>query len=123
MVLSLSHGDARSTPAPGGQIPVQGRSARYVPAEAPVAAPRRQGDSAQAAEQDLLPDLRRRARSRAGARRERAPPRVGLVLSLLPRPRALSEPRKEPLRDAPLRGRRGRGSQLGGPPDALPLEA
>src|SRR6266699_2549844 len=121
MVLSLSHGDARSTPAPGRQIPVQARPARYVPADAPVAAHRRQGDSAQAAEQDLLPDLRRRARSRAGGRRESAPPRIRLVFSLLSRPRALSEPRHDPHRDVPLRGRRGRRSERAGPPDAFPL--
>src|SRR6266853_1719925 len=39
--LSFRHGDARSTPPPGRQIPVQGRSARHVPADAPVPAHRR----------------------------------------------------------------------------------
>jgi hypothetical protein len=54
--------------------PVGGPSRRPVPHDAPVAPARRQGDPAQAAEQDLLPDLRRRPRGRAHRRRHGCKP-------------------------------------------------
>src|SRR5881227_3535070 len=54
----LSHGDTHATWATSRQGAVQGRPARYVPVDAAVAAHRRQGDPAQAPEQDLLPDFR-----------------------------------------------------------------
>src|SRR5256885_16635233 len=66
--LSLSHGDTHATRATGRQGTFQGRPARYVPVDAPVAAPRRQGDPAQAPEQDLLPDFRSGPRSGPGRR-------------------------------------------------------
>src|SRR5207244_10319800 len=59
--LSFCHGDALSTPASGRKIAVQGRPARHVSADASVAAHRRQGNPAQAPEQDFLPDLGRRS--------------------------------------------------------------
>src|SRR3989449_11219133 len=102
MVLSLSHGDARSTPPPGRQVPVQGRPARYVSADAPVAAHRRQGDPAQAAEQDFLPDLGRRSRGRAGRGGPGPPYRVLMVLSPLAGTRTMAEPRYVPPPCAPL---------------------
>src|SRR5207249_8817416 len=51
--LSFCHGDARSTPASGRKIAVQGRPARHVSADASVAAHRRQGNPAKATEQDF----------------------------------------------------------------------
>ena len=57
------------------------RAAGDVPLDAPVPAPRRQGDPAQAAEPDLLPDLRRRPRGRPGRGRQAAQARPRLVLS------------------------------------------
>src|SRR5260221_12218078 len=83
MVLSLSHGDTRSTPAPGRQVPVQGRPARHVSADVPVAAHRRQGDPAQAAEQDFLSDLGCGPRGGAGRGGARSCPPPRLVPSLL----------------------------------------
>ena len=62
---------------------------RRVSHDAPVAPARRQGDPAQAPEQDLLPDLGRRPRGGALRRRDGAEAGVRLVLPVLPRPRAL----------------------------------
>ena len=82
---------------------------------------RRQGDPAQAPEQDLLPDLRRRARGGPRGRRQGVPARLRLVLPLLPRPRALPRPRHDRHRAAAVRRRRRRRSQLRRPPDAVAL--
>ena len=48
-------------------------------------------------------------------------PGLRLVLPLLSRPRALPRPRHDADREAALRGRRGRRSELGRPADAVPL--
>src|SRR5690606_3927853 len=63
----------------------------------------RPGDPAQAAEQDLLPDLGRRPRGRAGCPRGASAPRLRLVLPLLPRPRTHAGARYDTLR-APAPG-------------------
>ena len=60
----------------------------HLPHDVPVAPDRRQGDPAQAAEQDLLPDQRRRPRGGPGGGGHGAAPGLRLVLRLLPRPRA-----------------------------------
>ena len=94
---------------------------RRVQDDAPVAPPRRQGDPAQAPEQDLLPDLRRGARGDPDRRRVRAPAGVRLVLPLLSRPRALPAARHDGRGDAAVGGRRGERSELRRPADAEPL--
>ena len=95
--------------------------ARPLPHHAAGAPDRRQGDPAQAPEQDLLPDLRGRARGRARGRLQGLPPRLRLVLHLLPRPGALPRSRHDRHRAAAVGGRRRRRPQLRRPPDAVPL--
>ena len=96
-------------------------SAPRVPDDGAVAEARRQGNPAQEPEPDLLPDQRRRARS--GPRRGRHGPeaRPRLVLSLLPRPRAVPAARHDAARDAARRRRRQGRSELRRPPDAVAL--
>ena len=97
------------------------RAARRLPADAPVASPRRQGDSAQEPEPDLLPGLGRRARGDPGRRRPPAAARRGLGLPLLSRPRLLPRAGRHALRDAAA-GRRLEGRpRLGRPADAVAL--
>src|SRR3989441_8152352 len=94
----------------------------HLPDDVPVPAPRRQGDPAQAPEQDLLPDQRGRPRSGAGG--GGAGPEAGprLVLLLLPRPGPDAPARHDPPRHAPGRsGGEGR-PELRRAPDAIPLE-
>ena len=59
--------------------------------------------------------------ARAGRGGQGAPPRLRLVLHLLPRSGALPRPRHDRHRAAPLRRRRGRRPQFGRPPDAVAL--
>ena len=92
-----------------------------LPHDVPVAADRRQGDPAQAAEPDLLPDQRRRARGGAGRGGARAAPRPRLVLPLLPRPRAHAAARDDALEMLLGGGRRRGRPELGRAPDAVPL--
>ena len=101
--------------------PHEGPARRRVSHDAPLPSPRRQGDPAQAAEQDLLPDLRRRPRGRAHGRRDGLQAGPRLVLYVLPRPRALPAAGDDAGRDALLRRRRGHRSQLRRPPDAVAL--
>ncbi len=65
----FAHGHSYPPCRQAPQNAQQGRSPRPLPRDAPLPAPGRQGDPAQAAEQDLLPDLRRRPRGGAGGRR------------------------------------------------------
>ena len=82
------------------------RSPPGLPPDGAVAPDRRQGNPAQEPEPDLLPDQRCRARSGARRGRHDAQGRIRLVLSLLPRPRALPRPRRHAVRDVPERRRR-----------------
>ena len=84
-------------------------------------ADRRQGDPAQAAEPDLLPDLRRGTRGRPGRGGPAAEAGRGLVLLLLPGPGALPGSRNELRRHAPPGGGRSRGPAVRGPADAVSL--
>ena len=97
------------------------RPAAGVSHDAAVAPHRRQGNPAQEPEPDLLPDQRRRPRS--GAHRGGHAParRLRLVLSVLPRSRAVPHARHDPARDAARRGRREGRSELRRPPDAVAL--
>ena len=99
----------------------RGRSAAGVSHDAPVAAHRRQGNSAQEPEPDLLPDQRRRARSRADRGRHAPAAGLRLVLSLLSRSRAVPDARHDVARDAARRRRREGRSEFGRPPDAVAL--
>ena len=90
-------------------------------ADAPVAADRRQGDSAQEPEPDLLPDQRRRPRGRARRGRHASARRLRLVLPVLPRSRALPGARRHAARDAPAGGRREGRSRVRRTPDAVAL--
>src|SRR5260370_41873969 len=96
----LSHGDTHATRAPGRQVAVEGRPHRHVSRDAPVAPHRRQGGPAQAAEQDLLPDLGITPRGRPSGRRQSPAARLQLVLSQLSRPRPMLVPRHDADRDA-----------------------
>ena len=75
---------------------------------------------AEAAEQDLLPDERRRPRGRARRGRPRTS-RRRLVLSLLPRPRALPGARHDAVDQLLEAVGARRRVRLGRPPDALAL--
>ena len=86
-----------------------------------VAPDRRQGNPAQEPEPDLLPDQRRRPRGDHGRGRPHAPARARLVLSVLPRPRALPRARHDAVRDVPERRRREGRSEQRRPPDAVAL--
>src|SRR5665213_2949403 len=88
--------------------------------DAPVPATRRQGDPAQAPEQDLLPDLRRGARGDSVRGRPGAQAVVRLVLSVLSRSRALPAPGHDTERDAVRSGGCGDRSELRRPTDAEP---
>src|SRR5262245_60983646 len=94
---------------------------RDLPHHGPVAPDRRQGDPAQAPEQDLLSDQRRRARG--GPDRRRPPPAAGarLVLSLLPRPGSLPAARGHAARHVSRGGGFVGGPGVGRPSDAQPL--
>src|SRR5206468_12317523 len=107
----------REAPGPRPENP-----AGPLPDDVPLAAPRRQGDPAQATEPDLLPDQRSRPRGRAGG--GGAGPEAGprLVLRLLPRPGAHAADRHEPARHAPRRGGGQGRPQLPRAPDAVPPE-
>ena len=99
-------------------------SSSRVPHDAPVAPARRQGDPAQAAEQDLLPDLGRRPRGGADRGRDGAAgrPTTGSIPYYRDRALCLAA-RHDAGRDA-LRGRRrGDRPELGRAADAEPLGA
>ena len=88
---------------------------------APVAQAGRQGNPAQKSEPDLLPDQRRRPRSGARRGRPRRSIRLRLVLSVLPRSRAVPAARRDAARDAARGGRREGRSELRRPADAVAL--
>ena len=96
-------------------------AARHLPHDVPLAAPGRQGDPAQAAEQDLLPDQRGRARGRAGGGGDGPAPRPRLVLRLLPRPRPHAPARHDADGDAHERGGGEGRPELRRPADAVAL--
>src|SRR5881628_2450991 len=98
-----------------------GRARRGLPQHLPLPAGRRQGNPAQAAEQDLLPDQQRRPRGRDDRGRDAGPPRVRLVRLLLPRPGLLPPDRRDPLRDVPPVGRGERRPLVRRAPDARTL--
>src|SRR5438132_12522092 len=85
--LFCSHVDAYQAATEGREAARQGGPARHVPPHVPLPPSRRSGDLAQAPEQDLLPDLGRRARGGARRPRSGAAPQLRLVLPLLPRSR------------------------------------
>src|SRR5688572_20271460 len=125
LAVSLLHGYHSEIRAPRRRDGVvraeQGTAARRLPHHAPVASTGRQGDPAQAAKQDLFPDLGRRTRGRPHGGGDAAPARVRLVLPVLSRPRAVPPARGNSRRDAVLRGGRGEGSELRWTADAQPL--
>ena len=94
------------------------------PHDVPVAPDRRQGDPAQAPEQDLLPDLRAPA-TRPSSRPPAwsCEPSARLVLHVLPRSRALPAARHDARRDALLGRRRRDRPELRRPADAVALGA
>ncbi len=96
-------------------------SAPRLPHHAPLASSRRQGDPAQEPESHLLPDQRRRPRSRPHRGRHAAARGLRLVLSVLSRSRAVPRAGDDPARDAAGRGRRRGRSELGRPADAVAL--
>ena len=104
-VSAVSNGTSadteRASAALEGHLP--GRPAARVPHDAAVAPDRRQGDPAQEPEPDLLPDQRRRTRGDPHRRRHAAQAGLRLVLSLLPRSRALPGARRHAVRHAARR--------------------
>ena len=101
--------------------PLPRATRRGLPQHAPVAPAGRQGDRAQAAEQDLLPDLERGARGGHHGGRHAAEAGLRLVLPLLPRPRALPAGGDDRRRDAVLRRRRRHRPEFRRPADAVAL--
>src|SRR5437899_11038554 len=104
--LCLSHVDPYQAATEGREAARQGGPARHVPPHVPLPPSRRSGDPAQAPEQDLLPDLGRRARGGARRRRPGAAPQLRLVLPLLPRARTTPRAARHPDGDPPRRPRR-----------------
>src|SRR3989449_1907994 len=111
--LFCSHVDAYQAATEGREAARQGGPARHVPPHVPLPPSRRSGDPAQAPEQDLLPDLGRRARGGARRRRPGAAPQLRLVLPLLPRSRPMPRAGHDADGDAPFGRRRGRRPELG----------
>ena len=101
--------------------PHGGRFAAGVPHDAAVAAHRRQRNTTQEPEPDLLPDQRRRTRSRADRGRHAPAAGLRLVLSVLSRSRVVPDARHDVARDAARRRRREGRSEFRRPPDAVAL--
>jgi len=117
----FSHGHSDPRRAQERRRTVARSASGRVPHHAPVAPSGRQGDSAQAAEQDLLPDLRSGPRGGALRCRIGAKALVRLVLPVLSRSSALPRARGHPGRDAVRGSGRGQGSRLRRAADAEPL--
>src|SRR5262245_37531286 len=126
-IMPLHESDGAEAREGGGRAelrrPFGGRSPARVPHDGAIAQDRRQGDSAQGPEPDLLSDQRRRARGGPHRRRPAAEAGPRLVPSLLSRPRAVSRARHDAARDAAQRRRRQGRSEFWRAPDALALGA
>src|ERR1700735_1209922 len=93
----------------------------HLPPDVSLAPPRRPRNPAQAPEQNLLPDQRRRTRRRSGRRRPCPEAGLRLVFPALPRPRSHARARCHSLRNDARSSRRERRSCVRRPPDALTL--
>ena len=117
-------GTPPATPAQRARISTgssRAAAAGRVPLHAPLAQARRQGNPAQEPEPHLLPDQRRRPRGGARRRRPDAETRIRLVLSVLPRSRAVPAARHDAARHAARRRRRQGRPEFRRPADAVAL--